>query len=97
MSSKLTIIAKIEAKKEKTDLVKFELLKLVEITRSEKGCIQYDLHQDNENSNVFIFFENWESRESWQDHMNNDHLKAYKEATEGFVENFTLHEMIHIG
>lgn len=95
--STLTIVAKIEAKHDKIDLVKTELLKLVEPTRKEKGCIQYDLHQDNNNPEVFVFYENWESRELWQEHMNNDHLKAYMQATEGAVAQFTLNEMSRIG
>ena len=67
--SKLTIVAHITARSDKIDLVKAELEKLVDITRSEKGCLQYDLHQDNEDPAHFMFYENWESRERWQAHM----------------------------
>lgn len=94
---KLTIVAKILAKPEKRELVKSELLKIIDTTRAENGCIDYDLHQDNENSNLFLFYENWESRELWQKHMNNSHLAEYKEATEGAVEDFSLYEMTQIG
>jgi len=94
--STLTIVAKVEAKSDKVELVKAELLKLIAPTRKEAGCIQYDLHQDNSNPAVFVFYENWESRELWQTHMNNDHLKAYMEATDGAVANFTLNEMSQI-
>lgn len=93
---KLTIVASIKAKPDKIELVKAELEKLVPITRSEKGCLQYDLHQDNDNPAHFIFYENWESRELWQTHMNTQHLKDYMAATEGAVEDFTLNEMTHI-
>ena len=81
----------------KRNLVKSELLKLIPITRAEKGCINYDLHQDNENPNLFLFHENWESRELWQVHMNNAHLTEYMKATDGAVEDFTLNEMTAIG
>ena len=93
---KLTIIGNILAKPDKIALVKAELEKLVPITRAEEGCIQYDLHQDNENPAYFMFYENWESRELWQIHMNAPHLAAYLEATEGAVEKFWIHEMTHI-
>lgn len=95
--SKLTIVANIKAKADKLDLVKAELEKLISVTRAEKGCINYDLHQDIENSAHFIFYENWESRELWQEHMNNQHLKDYMEATDGAVEEFTLNEMTKLG
>lgn len=94
--SKLTIVANIIAKPEKADLVKAELLKLIDTTRSEPGCIQYDLHQDNEKDNHFLFFENWESRELWQTHMNAQHLADYMAATDGAVDEFTLNEMTQI-
>jgi quinol monooxygenase YgiN len=94
---KLTIVAKIIAKTEKRELVKTELLKLIGVTRAELGCINYDLHQDNENKNIFMFYENWESRELWQIHMQNSHLSAYMKATEGAVDEFILNEMKIIG
>ena len=95
--AKLTIVANIKANPDKVDLVRQELLRLIEITRAEPGCINYDLHQDNENPAHFMFYENWESRELWQTHMNAPHLAAYMAATEGAVESFTLNEMSVIG
>ena len=93
MGQPLTIVGKIEANADKVDFVKAELLKLIPITLKEAGCIQYDLHQDNDNPAVFLFYENWESRELWQTHMNNTHLTEYMTATEGAVASFTLNEM----
>ena len=95
--SKLTIVANIRANSDKIDLVKAELKKLIPITRAEEGCIQYDLHQDNENPAHFLFYENWESRELWQVHMNAPHLADYMKATEGAVAEFTVNEMSCIG
>lgn len=93
----LTIIANIIAKDDKIDLVKSELIKLINTTRAEEGCINYDLHQDNENPAHFTFYENWTSRELWQTHMANNHLADYMAATEGAVVSFTLNEMTKIG
>ena len=96
MSKNLIIVARIETNNDKIDFVKAELLKLLEPTLKEAGCIQYDLHQDNENPAVFVFYENWESRELWQEHMNNAHLAEYMQATEGAIASFTLNEMTKI-
>ena len=90
-NQKLTVVARILAKEDKRELVKRELLKLIESTRAEEGCINYDLHQENEN--LFLFYENWASRELWQKHMGNDQLAEYMKATDGAVEEFTLNEM----
>jgi hypothetical protein len=40
-----------------------------------------------------LFYENRESRELWQAHVGNQHLKDYMAATDGAVEEFTLNEM----
>lgn len=93
---KLTIVAHINARSDKIDLVKAELEKLVPSTRAEAGCLQYDLHQDNDKPTHFMFYENWESRELWQDHMNAQHLKDYKAATTGAIEDISIYEMTHI-
>jgi quinol monooxygenase YgiN len=95
--AKLTIVANIKANPDKIELVKSELLKLIDLTRAENGCIDYDLHQDNDNPAHFMFYENWESRDLWQVHMNAPHLAAYMDATEGAVAEFTLNEMTVIG
>lgn len=97
MTTPLTIVARIEAHPEQIERVKTELLKLIEPTRKEQGCLQYDLHQDHTNPAVFLFFENWQTRELWQAHMNNAHLAEYMKATEGAVASFELNEMAQIG
>ena len=96
MTTTLTIVARIEAIPDRVELVRSELEKLIAPTRKEAGCLQYDLHQDNNDPAVFLFYENWENRTLWQAHMENDHLKAYLKATEGAVAGFTLNEMAQI-
>ena len=93
---RLTVVANITAKADKVELVKAELLKLIDITRAEKGCVQYDMHQDNLNPAHFLFFEIWESRDLWQNHMAAQPLKDYLAATEGAIKDFTLNEMTQI-
>lgn len=95
--TKLTIVANIVAKQDKIELVKSELKNLIDTTRAEEGCVNYDLHQDNDNPAHFLFFENWATRDLWRKHMENDHLAAYIAATEGAVESFVVHEMTQIG
>lgn len=89
----LTIVADITAKPDQIDFLKSELEKLIQPTRSESGCVQYDLHLDNNNPAHFLMFENWESRQQWQTHMNAPHLLDYKAATADAVEAFAIYEM----
>ena len=95
-NTKLTVMARILAKEEKRDFVKSELLKLLEITRAEEGCINYNLHQDIENPNLFVFYENWTSKELLNKHLKNQHLVNYVKNTEGSVDEFILNELEEI-
>ncbi|MFM2587540.1 putative quinol monooxygenase [Vibrio sp. TBV020] len=94
--SKLTIIANIIAKEDQVDLVKAELIKLIDKTRAEDGCINYDLHQDNDNPAHFVFHENWESEAALEKHLTTQHIADYVAAVDGAVETFTLNKMTHI-
>jgi len=97
MSNKLTVVANIQAVPGKADFVKSELLKLIDPTRVEEGCINYDLHQDNSDPNRFVFFENWESKELLLKHLGSSHIAAYRAATKGAILDFSLHELTQIG
>lgn len=93
---KLTIVAQLTVNADKIDLVKAEMQTLAKITRTEAGCIQYDIHQDNADPTFFLIFENWESYDLWQEHMAAPHLKAYRDATAGAVVSATINQMTHI-
>lgn len=92
----LTIVAKVVAKKEHLEAVKSELLKMIAPTRQEHGCINYNLHQDNDDPCVFIFFENWESLVCLEKHMNTDHFKTYIGAVDGMIAEKVVHKMTRI-
>lgn len=93
----LTIVAIIQAKSDKVEFVKSELTKLIKPTLAEDGCQQYDLHQDNDDPAHFLFYENWDSRDLWQAHMNAPHLLAFMESTDGALESLTVKEMTRVG
>ena len=94
--SKLTVVAKILAKQDAIDTVRTELLKLVEPTRQEDGCIEYKLHQDNDTPAVFVFYETWESLACLEKHMNTDHFKNYVAAVGSLIEEKVVHKMTQL-
>ena len=95
--STVTIVAKVVAKKEYTEMVRSELLKLIAPTRNEEGCIDYRLHQDNVDPAVFIFYENWESEAWLARHMASEHFKNYVCAVDGKLEKKIVQRMTMIG
>ena len=62
MSKSLTVIARVRAKKGKASLLRKELRRLIAPTRAEAGCINYDLHESQDDPALFVFYENWKKR-----------------------------------
>lgn len=96
MSDKLTVVAKVVAKQEALDSVKKELVKMVEPTRQEDGCLEYRLHQDNDNPAVFIFYEIWESMEHLIAHTKSEHYLNYAAAVDGLIAEKVVHKMTSV-
>jgi len=89
----VTVVAKLVVNADAIDAVKTELLKLIEPTRQEEGCIEYRLHQDNDDPAVFIFYENWKSLACLDRHINTPHYKQYITAIEDAIKEKTVHKM----
>ena len=73
---KVTLIVKIKAKKGMEEAVKKELLSLLSLSRSESGCLHYDLHQATDDKSVFVFYETWKSQKDLDDHCQKPYLVA---------------------
>jgi quinol monooxygenase YgiN len=83
---RLTVVARVKARPGKEEEVKKELLALIGSTRSEAGCINYDLHQADDDPYVFMFYETWRSREDLDKHLETPYLKAWREKCESLVD-----------
>ncbi len=75
---KITVLALIKAKDGKEEQLGQVLESLIEPTRREECCINYDLHRREDDQSVFMFYENWRSKKAWEEHMETDHLKGFK-------------------
>ena len=54
-------------------------------TRSELGCISYELFTSTEDSDVLVMFEQWENMEVLETHMQTEHFKAFGAAIKDMV------------
>ncbi|MDP0493959.1 MAG: putative quinol monooxygenase [Fusobacterium sp. JB021] len=70
----IKVIAKNFTKKNKIDET-IELCKeLADATRKEKGCIKYELYQDEKDSSILTFIEEWENKEDLERHLKSEHF-----------------------
>ena len=94
---KVSVTARVHARKGMEEQVRRECLALVAPSRQERGCINYDLHQSVTDAGLFMFYENWESREDLEKHLETAHALRFDERTEGMLaepEEITFWEMI---
>ena len=69
---------------------------LVAPTRREEGCVEYHLHGSDANPNVFMFYENWRSRNDLDRHLTLPHLAPIRErgsellASEVEIHSYTM-------
>jgi quinol monooxygenase YgiN len=75
MDHKLTVVAHIKAKKGHEKQVREALVSMIQPTRAEKGCINYDLHEALEDPGSFVFYENWKSKADLDQHLLSAHIR----------------------
>jgi len=60
--SPLTVLSRMKAKRGKEQELRQVLEGLLEPTWAEDGCINYDLHCNDDDPSEFMFYKNWTSR-----------------------------------
>jgi quinol monooxygenase YgiN len=94
---KVTVLARFKAKPGMEETVRREVMALVGPTRSEAGCINYDLHQAAGDPSVLMLYENWVSKQSLDQHLAMPYLEAFKSKADTLLAEplqITLWEMI---
>jgi quinol monooxygenase YgiN len=90
----LTIIARPTVDPDRLEDIKLAMLDLVEDTLKEEGCIRYELHQDNSQSNRLTFFETY--YDLWQQHMEGDAVRKFRERSSGGIVAMDMTELTQI-
>ena len=81
MAQLLTVVAEMQAQPGKEEALRRAVLALIEPTRREDGCVQYDLHVHTGDPARFVFYENWTSQADLDRHAASAHLKKFGAAT----------------
>ncbi len=69
------VVARIVALPDQVEAVKAILTAFIEPTRQEKGCITYELLQNDAELTDFTFVEEWDSNELLDKHLQSKHIQ----------------------
>jgi len=84
-----TIVAKADFKTKVTEA----LLEVIEPSRQEVGCLQYELHQDLDNDRTFVFYERWASEDALNQHNKTTHFQTFAKSLEGKLDELTIRRL----
>ena len=81
----LKVIATITALKGKEKDLRDVLLKMIEPTRKEPGCISYTLLNNIANQSEHTFFEEWKTEKDLKTHMKSSHFQKTVNSLDGLI------------
>lgn len=88
-----TVIVHVRAKAGHGAAVEAELNKLIVPTRAEAGCIRYDLFADLGDPLHFVFFEEWDSIDAHQTHLDEGHMAEFIMACKGTLAEASVYHL----
>lgn len=86
MSEEIVLIARLKIKKEFVEQAKEAALAIVEPSRAEDGCINYDMHQVLEDPSIFVWHETWANQSAIEAHGNSAHFKEFSAKIKDMTE-----------
>lgn len=93
-NSLLTIVARIKAKPGLEARMQQDLISLLTPTRTELGCITFDLLKDTTDPTIFVLYENWKDQAALDAHFQQPYVKrvlqAYEETLAEPIEVLSL-------
>ncbi len=70
----VVLTATLKALRGQEDAVRAALLEMVVPSRSEPGCICYNLHEAENERGLFIFYEQWADQAAFDAHLQTPHF-----------------------
>ncbi len=74
---KIVLVARLKVREDGIEEAKQAALEIVEGSRAESGCENYDVHQAIDDPTVFIWHETWKSKSALDEHFETDFFKSF--------------------
>jgi quinol monooxygenase YgiN len=94
---KIVLVARLKVQENAIEETRKAALSIVEDSRAEAGCVNYDIHQAINDPTVFIWHETWANKAAIDEHFETAFFKEFFAAVEGFAvepPQITLTKMI---
>ena len=82
----IVLFARLKVKKESIKQAKKAALAIIELSRAETGCINYDFHQAIDDDSIFVWHETWANQQAIEVHGESEHFKDFSRKVEDLTE-----------
>lgn len=86
-NEEIVLFACLQVKKGFAEQAKQAALDIIEESRAEAGCINYDFHQSIDDENLFMWHETWRDMDAVTAHGQSSHLQRFSKAIENITES----------
>ena len=83
--SQVVVVAIFEVQEGKAEEAEAALRETIEATHAEAGCLNYALHRDAGDPNVFVLVEKWTSQVALDSHFQQPYVAALGERASGVL------------
>ena len=94
--SQIKIVAVLKIKSEYVGELLPVFKGMVEKSRAEEGNVSYDLNQDIQDADQFVFVETWKSAEAIEIHNASTHFQAFVKAIDGKTDKLEIIQMTEV-
>lgn len=94
---KIVLIAHLKVKPDSVESAKRAALAIVENSRAETGCLNYDFHQAIDDETIFVWHETWVNKAAIEAHGASEHFKDFSQKIKDSVDEplqITLTRMV---
>ncbi|ASP93483.1 putative quinol monooxygenase [Sinorhizobium meliloti] len=97
MTSSIKVVARVTITPGKEDAFEPYAAELSVAARAEEGCLSYHLHRNLNQKGVYVFVEEWASRQIWEQHMSGEAIRVFnRQLPPGTIANIEIHPLEQI-
>ncbi|MGP9826321.1 putative quinol monooxygenase [Ectopseudomonas khazarica] len=78
LSETIAIVVHMTAKTGREEELGHHLIRMIEPTTAEDGCINYNLHRDSVDPATWVLYETWRSKKDLDKHMTSSHFLDFQ-------------------
>jgi len=77
IDEKIVLVARLKVREDAVEEAKRLALGIVADSRTEEGCVNYDVHQAIDDPTVFVWHETWKNRAALDNHFELPYFKEF--------------------